>query len=545
MSINEVYKKLGLNRKELYGAYNSLNKIVWEQVLLISIYSRQVYATDQANQFHQRLKLIHRLKFVDLKILQPFILELIESGCGSREITSFLLKLIESQDTKNEREELTENLTIVEKLLVKITPKFEREGSSIIIEADRILNYLEDKQIAFSKVINEHPYSYYSMYKVLSDPLSIFSKMLSFDPSEEEFDNIVLRLLNQYIQNLERENPFLNIKKTSSWLPYKFHDTFETLLKYAEDNKLVINSDDLNIYIKSGILEEISYISRHVFSFIQDYNYFENQERTDLLTPIISEISKIYSKDDELSIIFDQNILKDLIHLGQVDSIMGGVKEKILEFLDSPYRNQRNKKNIREANANALRKLELWYKKLDTKFIKKTDQIPKLIASIIEFDIRNKLGFCTFDFGSNVLDPILNYHRTSMQEIYILTTNLIKRCLYEKSGISSYKSTLNGVDIDKFISEYYKLNTSNNKQELDNHPKISLHNNRMMHIWVNEDPSSINDRFKKLPPYLKKNKITFVFNIIEQQRKFKTTNIYPVDSVFPLPLWVKTLKIEF
>lgn len=42
-----------------------------------------------------------------------------------------------------------------------------------------------------------------------------------------------------------------------------------------------------------------------------------------------------------------------------------------------------------------------------------------------------------------------------MQEVYILTTNLIKRCLYEKSGLDSYISTLNGVSIEEFISKYF------------------------------------------------------------------------------------------
>ena len=134
---------------------------------------------------------------------------------------------------------------------------------------------------------------------------------------------------------------------------------------------------------------------------------------------------------------------------------MAGVKEKILEILENSYFRRENEKNFQEINANALRKLELWHKKLETKFIKKTDQIPKLIASIIEFDIRNQLGFCDRDFGNNILSPILNYKRISMHEVYILTTNLIKRCLYEQSGLDSYISTLNGVSIEEFVLKYY------------------------------------------------------------------------------------------
>ena len=208
-----------------------------------------------------------------------------------------------------------------------------------------------------------------------------------------------------------------------------------------------------------------------------------------------------------------------------------------------------NEKNFQEINANALRKLELWHKKLETKFIKKTDQIPKLIASIIEFDIRNQLGFCDRDFGNNILSPILNYKRISMHEVYILTTNLIKRCLYEQSGLDSYISTLNGVSIEEFVLKYYdnskNYNFSDTKEISGNDLEISFHRNKMMSTWANEDPSSISERFKKLPSYLKGNKISFVSDIIDQQRKVKTTNIYPIDSFFPLPLWVKTLKVEF
>lgn len=42
-----------------------------------------------------------------------------------------------------------------------------------------------------------------------------------------------------------------------------------------------------------------------------------------------------------------------------------------------------------------------------------------------------------------------------MHEVYILTTNLIKRCLYEQSGLDSYISTLNGVSIEEFVLKYY------------------------------------------------------------------------------------------
>lgn len=549
MSRDEIYKKIGLDHKELYSSYSSIYKIVWEQVLLISIYARQIYATDQANQFHQRFKLIHESKFLDMDGLQPFILELIEAGCGSTEINLFLLKVKENE---NVCEEATDDLSIVEKLLIKIKPKLE--SYRIRSDVNRILSSLENKQIAFPKLTNVPPYSYYSMYQVLRDPLFIFEKMLSLDPSEEALDNTVLLFLNDYLNDKSEFPLRLNFNHS-----FKFYDTLGAWLKYVEDDKLGIDSTKLNIYIKSKILEKISYSTRDVFSVIQDYNYsrssqnnnhsttqFESQEyftrgQCRFVTPI-SEISKIDSTDNKLSIIFDQNTLEDLIHLGQVDSIMGGLKEKILNYLNHRQSKEWTSGNLKEANANAFRRLELWHKKLDEKFIKKIDQVPKLIASIIEFDIRYRLGFCS-EFGTNILSPVLNYGRISIQEGYILTTNLIKRCLYETSGTTSYKSTLNGMDLEEFISRYYKPDTN---EILDlNDQEHFLHGNTMMKIWANEDIDSITDRFKKLPPYLKEKKMIPVSEIINKQRNCKTTNVYPVDSAFPLPLWVKSLKMEF
>lgn len=552
MEIQEIYKKIGLDRNELYSSYSSIQKIVWEQVLLLSIYARQTYFSDKGNQLHQRSKLIHGLRFSGRDKLMPFILELIEKGCSNTEIISFLLKLKENKDINEVSDkELTENLSIVEKLLIKIKPKLEIESRSIISNANEILRYLEEKQIAFSALNNnEHPYSYYSMYQALSKPFFIFNKMLSVDLSVEELDRIVLCLLRDYLKDKKKNFNTLLF----SIQEYFDNDTFEKILNHIEINKFNINFDDLNIYIKSGILKKISYDSREVFSFLQDFKYLGRNDDQNFLntksiqTPL-SEISDIHSSGDELTIVFDKNTLRDLINLGQADSVMAGVKEKIIEILDKSYFRRENEKNFQETNAHALRKLELWHKKLDTKFIKKIDQIPKLIASIIEFDIRNQLGFCDRDFGNNVLSPIINYKRISMQEVYILTTNLIKRCLYEKSGLDSYISTLNGVSIEEFISKYFdnseNYNYSDTKEISGDDLKISFYRNKMMSTWANEDPSSISERFKKLPSYLKGNKINFVSDIIDQQRKVKTTNIYPIDSFFPLPLWVKTLKVEF
>src|SRR5690606_31935210 len=234
------------DRNELYSSYSSIQKIVWEQVLLLSIYARQTYFSDKGNQLHQRSKLIHGLRFSGRHKLMPFILELIEKGCSNTEIISFLLKLKENKDiNKNVGEELTENLTIVEKLLIKIKPKLERESHSIISNANEILRYLEEKQIAFSALNNnEHPYSYYSMYQALSKPFLIFNKMLSVDLSLEELDRTVLFLFREYLKNKKKNftTPLFSIQE------FIDNNTFEKILNHIEVNEFNINFDDLNIF---------------------------------------------------------------------------------------------------------------------------------------------------------------------------------------------------------------------------------------------------------------------------------------------------------
>jgi len=552
MEIQEIYKKFGLDRNELYNSYSAAQKIVWEQALLLSIYTRQVYFSDKGNQLHQRAKLIHRLQFSGREKLKPFVLELIENGCSNTEIISFLLKLKENEKMeKSSEDDLKENSGIVEKFLKKIKPQFEKESRAIILNENEILRDLEEKQIAFPTVKNnQHPYSYYSMYKSLTDPFLIFGKILSVDLSLDGLDNQVLYWIRDYLKN-KKINLSTNLFSITEYFE---KDSFEKILDHINSNNFNINFYELSVYVKYGILKFLSYYARDVFSFIQNYKYVEVKEEDlhidfiKMPTPL-SEISHINFFDNELAIIFEKNTLKDLIHLGQIDSIMDGVKDQILQMLEDYYSPRMNEKNIKENNAQALKDLGLWHKKQENKFIKKTDQIPKLIASIIEFDIRNQLGFCDRDFGNNVLSPILNYKRISMQEVYILTTNLIKRCLYEQSGLDSYISTLNGVSIEEFISKYSdnseNYNYSDTKEISGDDLKISFYRNKMMSTWANEDPSSISERFKKLPSYLKGNRINFVSDIIDQQRKVKTTNIYPIDSFFPLPLWVKTLKVEF
>ncbi len=546
MEIQEIYKKLGLDRNELYSSYSAIQKIMWEQVLLLCIYSRQLYFSKQGSQVHQRVKLINRIHFAGRDKLKPFILELIEHGCSSTEIITFLLKFISKEDVQDQPEE---NLDIVSKLyracIKRISPQSEIDKNRLINNAKEILKDIEEKQIAFpSSKEDEHPYSYFSMYQSLRNSFEIFKKLLEIDTQIEKMDLIVLRSAKKYLKN----GVIINSPT--------FISNFDELLKYILDNNR--NCDSLNIYVKSDIIKVLSNFCRDIFSFITIYDYLDNHynhedkydrfydlDQSNLPTPL-SEISAVHCIDNQLMVFFNKNTLKDLIHLGQIDSVMKGVKENILDALEGPSFIRVNDKNIRENNADALKKIELWHKKQEFKLIKKNDQVPKLIASIIEFDIRNQLGFCDRDIGYNVLTPILDYKRISMQEIYILVTNLIKRCLYEKSGLNSYISTYNGVSIEEFILKYFDNSDYRTSKEIPKDElEISFFSNTMMSTWANEDPSSIHERFKKLPSYLKGNKINFVIDIIGQQRKVKTTNIYPVDSSFPLPLWVKFLKTDF
>jgi hypothetical protein len=558
MEMEEKYKKFGLDRNELYNSYVSVQKIVWEQVLALSIYARQVYFSDKGNQFHQRAKLIYGVGFLGRDKLKPYVLELVEKGCSSTEIITFLLKLKESAEStinieasKNVEDELKEDSSVVEKLLRKIKPQLRNEGYTIIANANQILLYLDEKQIAFPSSKNgEYPYSYYAMYKSLNNPFQIFSKMLSVDLSLESMDSLILHIIRNFLKN--EKTDFFNLLFSIS--EYFDNDNLDKVINHIELKNYELNINDLSIYVRSNILKFLSYYFRDVFSYIQDYEYLEiNNQDTSLdnikiQTPL-SEISNIRLIDDQLLITFDKNVLQDLIHLGQVDSVMTGVKEKILDKINNPYYSMYNEKNELDINSNSLRNLELWHKKQDQKLIKKVDQIPKLVVSIIEFDIRNQLGFCDRDFGYNVLYPILNYKRVSMQEVYILTTSLIKRCLYEKSGLDSYVSTLNGVSINEFISKYFdnseNSSYSDSEEILGDDIKINFHRNKMMSTWANEDQNSIIERFKKLPPYLKGNKIISISDLIDKQKKVKTNNTYPIDSFFPLPLWVKFLKTDF
>lgn len=196
------------------------------------------------------------------------------------------------------------------------------------------------------------------MYQALSKPFFIFNKMLSVDLSVEELDRIVLCLLRDYLKDKkENFNTLL-----FSIQEYFDNDTFEKILNHIEINKFNINFDDLNIYIKSGILKKISYDSREVFSFLQDFKYLGRNDDQNFLntksiqTPL-SEISDIHSSGDELTIVFDKNTLRDLINLGQADSVMAGVKRKIIEILDKSYSRRENEKNFQETNAHALRNL--------------------------------------------------------------------------------------------------------------------------------------------------------------------------------------------
>lgn len=509
-----IYSAFGLNQREIFDQNLNAWKMMWEQLLMIAIYARQQYMQSNqsnADNFHQRMKMIHLLSHeyscragsnlsFDKDIPEIFhkVLALIEDECGSTKIIEFLL---------------------------------DEEVSQFKTSKKRILNGMEQAKIAFSPNGPDYKrsYSYYSLYKILHNPIFYISKIMSIPvPDKQIIHATVVDVTYNY---LAKNRPFfLSINE----------NLIEELSKSTEDKEQIIlenlsffkGKEDIKNLIKGKIADSIGKDVYKVFNLLSDPFYNEENPQNKLFTSVFT----IRPEADAFNISLDHKALINLINLNQLDELTSVMKSEIKKAVLNKNQRTRNFSiETKVDQASALEKISEWYIKTQTGLFNRVDQVPKLIASILEFDIRYFKGMFDPEFGFD-RSLLTKNHKNSYsplqaKEIYLFVSAYIRNYLYYDDQRPK-RNSLNGWLIDHLVDRDFS--------------EVSFHRNRMMEVWATFEDEKQNrkmlDRFKRMPAYLDPQhkdytEISYFINKQKELGNDENAPPYPLNSFFPLPLW--------
>lgn len=507
-----IYSALGLNQREIFDQTSNAWKMIWEQLLMIAIYARQQYIqSDQSNadNFQQRMKMIHLLRreyqsrhrdiFLDKDIPEIFhqVLALIEDECGSNKIIEFLL---------------------------------DEEASPYQTSKKRILSQMEQAKIAFSPTSAHHKrdYSYYSLYEILHDPIFYISKLLSISvPDKQVVHATIVKTVYDYLI------------KNRVFLISRSEDPIQQLNKSIEDKEKIIlenlsfleGKEDIKKLIQGQIADFIGRDVHNAFNLLLDPFYRQENPQN----KIFKSICEIESGNNTLNIFLDNKALLNLMNLNQLDELVSVMKSEIKKAVLNKNQRVRNFGIETKADqASALEKISGWYSKAQTGLLTRMDQVPKLVASILEFDIRYFKGMFDPELGFDKAMLTENqkpYSQLQAKEIYLFVSAYIRNYLYYDDQRPA-RDSLNGWLIDHLVNRDFS--------------ETSFHRNRMMEVWGTfedeKEHRKMLDRFKRMPSYLDPQskdykEISYLISKQKEAGNDESAPPYPLNSFFPLPLW--------
>lgn len=475
---NQKYKNVfGIDVKALISATQNIQKMAWEQVLLLAIYSRQQYISHDVQGFKNRIQLVHEAK--KYENVCDDVLKLLAEGKGSNEIVGMLLK-------------------------------DERMGRISLLQE------IEKKGIAFASDNKAHPYSYYAMYTILRDPLSVFHPLLAFDN---------LSLSTYIVQTWQdiNKSPFL-IFETDNPL-------FNSNLSLDELTDLIEkrNNDEDTAAFQSEVKGRLAKdIGKHLKATF-DQLIWPTQMNYEPVS-LFKEMCTSIKDKHQFRMDFNADMLNNMINLGQIDSVMEAIKAEILEAYNKSSTVDLWGRQDHKHSAGVIDALSNWYKSVNTGLIKKMERVPRLVASLLDFDLRYEIGMGSEGFG---LINMKNFNtKLTTRDYAKLVTGIIRHTLFNM-GVS-YDLQNSSLRRYQSIEDYF---SGIPDVEENTSPELSL-----MKIWAEQEIGPMLERFKKLPCYLKPySKIEFVNSKIQQQKCLSRdeANPYPINSLFPLPLWAK------
>ncbi|MDP4489037.1 hypothetical protein QDG88_14025 [Pseudoalteromonas piscicida] len=502
--------------------YLNVQKLAWEQLLLLFTYCRQrAYNHDLYNDcdsFRAKMRLIKLVEDVcaaddkehyDIELMR-LVLETLDDGLGIVKLTE---RLISKNDTTSEN---------TERLLYQI-------------ELQRI-SFPGKAQFSPNHCIESH----YMMYVALYKPFEAISPLLMISQLSEvrNFEKLLISTIQVYVRE---KNPHrIYEEQATSTLLNEVNeiDDISTLKEFISRNEESIDYPEIRNRVVANAMDNLASCASNSFDklfFKAQKKHFYDRKKT-----ISQEIFGVEKEEKHIKLSIKKSTLEDLINLGQIDAILDSVKVNLERQILGSNVNRRMGQHIDPSNyTDSLTLLSIWYQKCGTSLFRKFEDIPRLIASVLIFDIKNKVGAFSEE-------PYLIQKNLSNKELALFSKEIIKNCLHRNISLNFF--------LDIVFNEqhfpYGNDGTEDNIEKKLENAKNKIRNqesylfpNTFMERWAkSEDTKATLERIKKLFNFEKNGKRALVANTELQEQRAKAHKCkYPLLTHYPLPLWANII----
>lgn len=478
--------KIGLRRSEQIASIQDAMLMMWEQVLLVILYARSRYTTEQrenVSHFHARISLIRLAARQNNKELLAYVTRWLDEGKGL--------------------------VTVAEELrnLQKLQPKMERCIQTFIREA-------EQKQIVFSSSAVPPLYSHYALFVALEQPVSLFQQLLSVGDAVLMFDNLLYQYLDrrvftpQFCLTGDGQYPVQTQAATLESLLQRF-----STMSDGQDGEEVVRAVEQHL---AEVMEKL--FSR--FSCTEDGDNHRGEFAQQQSNGIAKMCSLSHISAEKIALTLDRKQLESFLLMGQSDEIMLALSNCLKEHLSL-----RIKTASRRKPAGRTAMVGKWYRGVATELLRGRSQIPALVAAIIDFDIRHA------GYGIHGLHNAINWPFDGMvanPDAALMTTRIIAHCLHKNGSLwdfpqNKFKILPVAMYLPDAAAETYPLPDA------------------LMQDWVSEDGKKEKERIKR--PRKRLNTLLHEVEIyIRKQQGQAMENRYPLSAGFPPPLWATCLR---
>lgn len=539
-----LLEKFELDHKKLRRQQGAIQKMAWEQVLLLVIYSRQFLWDEQLNAENigrrARLILIDQVlwicrqqqvdqKEVDYRLLYA-VLERLDNQTGSMELSRWLWEQSATGEDETWSARCKALLTAMEK-------------NAIVFTSNE--NYWTVAPC----------YSWFALYRAYKDPFSFFQPLLCIpDYSQQEmFYPRLLAIMKSYIHENYAPNHYLFTEQThedrlfAAYSTVQDSQSLETFLGNFPD---AFDSDRLREWVQAELMKELAESVYAAFS----------QSKPPASQPVISareqtpfeSLCQSQNQGKDFILTFERSTLDNLMRLGHIDDVMKQVRTLLLNRVTPAPVRRRFYGIVTRDYADAFVALSRWYQQCKTPLFTRLEQVPLLVASVIVLDVRQRHGFLSPVLTGNEVNWLPK--KLTAHQVADITTLLIDNCLFYRhfsfkvTGIAFGGDILGSRETDSVADMLERAERHFNLDKAGG----QRFTNPMMQQWLkSENPQSALERIKKIHHYYRaprtpKQKVLRAKFMIDEQRQAGASGRapYPLSTVFPLPLWARLDSVQ-